>query len=142
VAVSASGCGDTNVGVFPQGVDGTLDIPYAFADGGNACAGASNLWFQVTSGGAVYDFVDDTSPNPAAIACTDVLANRAIGVLTPAGGSLIPAGVYTRTRLEEVSQQVGGFVLQRTNCAVETVVHAGNDAWPTAALSASSTFCP
>jgi hypothetical protein len=142
VAASASNCGDSAVGIFSQGVDGTLDIPYAFADGGNACAGASNLWFQVTSGGAVYDFVDDTSPNPAAIACTDVLANRAIGVLTPAGGSLIPAGVYTRTRLEEVSQQVGGFVLQRTNCAVETVVHAGNDAWPTAALSASSTFCP
>lgn len=142
VTAPAADGGDAFVGIFPQGVDGTLSIPYEFADGGNACAGASNLWFQVTRDGAVYDFVDDTSADPAAIPCTDVVVNRFIDVLTPSGSSLVPPGVYTRTRIEEVSQQGGVFVLQRTNCTDETIVHAGDDAWPVVALSASSTFCP
>jgi hypothetical protein len=139
--IATSGCG-SSFDVIADGLDGRLQFQYAFADGGNLCAGASYLWFQVTSGGTVYDAVDDGTANPLALACTNSAGARNVDVLNPAGGTTIPAGVYTRTRFEEVVPAAGGgYTPQRANCTTETFVLAGDTARPVT-LVASSTLCP
>jgi hypothetical protein len=140
--VFARDCGDTSAGVFPLGVPGTLSLAYSFGDGANLCAGPSNLWFQVVRGGpagATYDAVDESN-TPGAVACTDTLASRRISLIDPLSlTTTVPAGVYTRTRIEEVV--LPGPQVQRRDCAPETIVHAGNENWPVSLL-ASSTLCP
>jgi len=138
--ISFSGC-SSSYDVVASGVPGRLQFQYSFLDGGNLCAGSSSLWFQLTSGGTIYDFVDDTSANPLFLACTNSTAGRFIEVLNPGGTTAIPAGVYTRTRFEEVSLQGGVYVPQRANCAQETIIHAGDEVWPVT-LTASSLLCP
>lgn len=143
-SVSASGCGDTFYEASPQGVAGPLDLSYAFGDGGNLCASPSSLWFLVRRGsasGPEYDYVDERTPLGSQVACTDVARDRFISVLDPVAGANVPAGVYTRTRMEEVSLQGAAWVPQRADCSTYTVVHAGPDVIP-ASLVASGALCP
>ncbi|MBI5068491.1 MAG: hypothetical protein HZB56_09645 [Deltaproteobacteria bacterium] len=138
--IAFNGC-TSSFDAVASGIAGRLQFQYAFGDGGNLCAGPSYLWFQVTSGGAVYDAVDDASTNPLALACTNTAPSRNVDVLNASGGTSIPAGVYTRTRFEEVVPAGATYTPQRANCAQETFVHAGDDARPVT-LVASSTLCP
>jgi hypothetical protein len=88
VAVSASGCGDTNVGVFPQGVDGTLGIDYAFVPAASCQAGSDIVWDLRSGLSTAFD--------SGSIVC---------GGTNPflvAGGAQVPAGVYTLLNVAEV----------------------------------------
>lgn len=142
LAAGVPSCADVSVGAFPQGVAGPLDLQYSFLDGSNLCAGASYLWFRVLSGTGpgVYDFVDDQNL-PVSLPCTNAAANRSIPLVNATGGTLIPAGVYTRDRFEEVVASGPTYTAQRANCALETIVHAGPESWPVVA-GASSQLCP
>jgi hypothetical protein len=136
--------GATQVGIFPQGVAGPLDLAYSFGDGGDLCGAGSYLWFLVTrttdAGTAVFDVVDDRN-QPLAVPCTNLAAQRSIGLVAPGGGPSVPPGVYTRARFEEVVPAGGSYAPVRANCTTETIVHAGAESWPVVAV-ASGSLCP
>jgi len=87
-AVAVDACGDTNVGVFPQGVAGTLGIDYAFVPAASCQAGSDIVWDLRSGLSAAFD--------SGSIAC---------GGTNPflvAGGAQVPAGVYTLLNVAEV----------------------------------------
>ena len=105
--VAVDACGDTNVGVFPQGVGGTLGIDYAFTDLA-ACQAGSQITWDLRSGLA-------TPFDGGSIACggtNPFLVN---------GGAAVPAGVYTLVNVAEVV----GTTSFHAYCNATPVVHAG-----------------
>ncbi|HSB19953.1 MAG TPA: hypothetical protein VLD85_08105 [Anaeromyxobacteraceae bacterium] len=107
VAASASDCGDSAVGVFSQGVDGTLGIDYAFTDLA-ACQAGSQITWDLRSGLA-------TPFDGGSIVCggtNPFLVN---------GGAAVPAGVYTLVNVAEVV----GTTSFHAYCNATPVVHAG-----------------
>jgi len=114
--VSAADCGDTSVGVFPQGLPGTLSLDYAFTDT-SQCAAGSNIEWRLLQGGTV---IQDSAtpcggPNPFLLA----------------GGAQLPAGVYSFGRVAEVVPGTGTFhALCPTTPGYQAFVHAGPEIMP------------
>lgn len=107
VAAAASGCGDTSVGIFPQGVAGTLGIDYAFTDAASCQAGSQIVWDLRSGLSTAFD--------TGSIACggtNPFLTN---------GGAAVPAGVYTLVNVAEVV----GTTSFHAYCNSTPVVHAG-----------------
>jgi hypothetical protein len=124
VAASASNCGDSAVGIFSQGVDGTLDIGYQFTPV-NACgASGSNIWFELLDpAGSIYATVTPASP-------TQITCPQTISLAT------VPAGVYTLSKFEDGL----GATTYHADCAGPAFVHAGDEIFVTT-VPASSTAC-
>lgn len=110
-AVAVDACGDTSVGVFPQGVAGTLGIDYAFVPAASCQAGSQIAW-DLRSGlasGGVFD--------SGSILC---------GTTNPFlmnGGAAVPAGVYTLLNVAEVV----GTTSYHAFCSTTPFVHAGQE---------------
>jgi hypothetical protein len=91
VLAGASDCGDSAVGVFPQGRPGTLDIDYAFVPPANCQAGSTIDWDLRSGLSAPFD--------TGSIACGTTNPFRVNG------GVSLPAGVYT---LDSIAEVAGG----------------------------------
>jgi hypothetical protein len=90
VAAGASDCNDSAVGIFSQGVAGTLGIDYLFVPAANCQAGSQIEWDLFSGTSTPFD--------SGSIAC---------GTTNPFlvnGGFAVPAGVYT---LDRVAEMVG-----------------------------------
>jgi hypothetical protein len=108
IAIRASGCGDTSVGIFPDGVDGTLGIDYAFVPPANCQPGSQIVWDLRSGTSAAFD--------TGAVTC---------GTTNPFlvfGGGAVPAGVYT---LVDVAEVVGSSPAFHVACSSTPFVHAG-----------------
>jgi len=127
-SVGVADCGDTSVGIFPQGVAGTLALDYAFTPPAN-CASGSNIEWTLTRGGLLLEDAATPcgGPNPFALV----------------GGALLPAGVY---RLDRVAEVVPGtpplsvHAICSNTPSNQAFVHAGPEVVPVD-LPVSTQFC-
>ncbi len=87
VLAGASDCGDSAVGVFSQGVAGTLGIDYAFVPAAS-CQPGSVIEWDLFSGTTPFDL--------------DSIACGGTNPFLMNGGAAVPAGVYTLDRIAEV----------------------------------------
>jgi hypothetical protein len=122
VAAVASRCGVSEVGVFSQGVAGTLGIDYTFADATNCQQPASDIVWDLRSGLS-------TPFDAGSIPC---------GTTNPflvSGGLSVEPGVYTLDAITEESTSV------RHALCLTTFVHAGSDTLAVA-LPVPTQTCP
>jgi len=115
--VTAPDCSDTSVGIFPQGLPGTLEFDYAF-DPTTTCAPGSNIGWTLAARDPVSQVF--STVETAAVAC------GAPGAIFLAGGAQLPAGVYTFPLVEEFVP--GGATIHArctTTPGYQAFVHAG-----------------
>ena len=111
-AVAVAGCGDTLAGLFPLGLSGVLALDYSFTDTA-FCAAGSQIQWDLYRGAALVE--------QGAIACGNAPGQNPFLVL---GGADLPAGVYTLTRVAEVTP--GGTSVHAL-CSYPSIVHAGDE---------------
>jgi hypothetical protein len=122
VVAEATKCGGSAVGVFSQGIAGTLGIDYTFTDTATCQPGSNIVWDLRTGLSTPFD--------TGSIAC---------GTTNPFlvnGGLAVPAGVYTLDSITEVS----GTSVSHALC-LSTFVHAGAETLPVE-LPVPTATCP
>jgi hypothetical protein len=114
-AVAVGACGDTAVGIFPQGLPGTMDLDYIFTAAPLGCSTGSHIeWDLFRGAGAGAVLVEQ--------------GNVACGTPNPfpaTGGAALAAGVYTLDRIAEVIPGTPALSVHAL-CGM-LIVHAGNE---------------
>jgi hypothetical protein len=126
-AVAVAACGDTAVGIFPQGLPGTMDLDYILlpaSPGPNVnCEPSSRIEWDLFRGSGASAVLEEQG----AIACGTInpFPVRAAAGALAGQGAVLSAGIYTLDRIAEV---IPGTPALSVHALCGTViVHAGNE---------------